>query len=116
MKNKYGANDYYNSAVYTAASGAISSQKKLRTLYRQTTGEDIKARKAKLADTEKTLKNALAVKSAIVVYTKTGRWKRPYAGCGLKVKGRMLELPGKQKIPLLEYENTRPPWTGGLPD
>ena len=51
LKDKYGTNDYYNAAVYAAASGALSSQKELRKLYIQTSKEDIKAREIKISST-----------------------------------------------------------------
>ena len=39
-KDKFETNDYYNCAIYTRASGMLSSQKELRTLYMQTKRSD----------------------------------------------------------------------------
>lgn len=104
LKDKYGTNDYYNAAVYAAASGALSSQKELRKLYIQTSKEDIKAREIKISSTRKDLNKALAVKSVIITYTKSGKWKQPYKGCQLKVKGGMIMISGNKEVPIPEYE------------
>lgn len=72
LKGKYGTNDYYCDAIRSAASGALSSQKEFRKLYIQTSKEDIKARGIKISSIQEDLVKALAVKSAIITYTKSG--------------------------------------------
>ena len=114
LKAKYGINDYYCDAIRPAASGALSSQKELRKLYIQTFKEDIKARETKISSTQKDLDKALAVKSAIITYTKSGKWKQPYKGCQLKVKGRMIMISGRKEVPLPEYEASLDSWLARL--
>ena len=44
LKEKYGCNDYYNAAIYSAASGQLSSQKELKKYYRTTITADLETR------------------------------------------------------------------------
>ena len=48
LKEKYKTNDYYNAAIYTAASGSISSQKELKKYYGTTITADLKTRDEKI--------------------------------------------------------------------
>ena len=48
MKEKYKTNDYYNAAIYSAASGSISSQKELKKYYSTTIIADLKTRDEKI--------------------------------------------------------------------
>ena len=103
-KDKFGTNDYYNCAIYTRASGMLSSQKELRTLYMQTKKSDLKARDAKITATEQQLAKKQAIKDSLVLYVKTGRWKTPYTGCQTKVAGKKVKLPGGKTMTVKMYE------------
>ena len=48
LKEKYKTNDYYNAAIYSAASGQISSQKELKKYYSTTITADLKTRDEKI--------------------------------------------------------------------
>lgn len=100
-KDKFETNDYYNCAIYTRASGMLSSQKELRTLYMQTKRSGLKARDTKIASTEQQLAKKQAIKDSLVTYAKTGRWKTPYTGCQTKVAGN---LPGGKTMTVKMYE------------
>lgn len=103
-KDKFGTNDYYNCAIYTRASGMLSSQKELRTLYMQTKKSDLKARDAKITSTETQLVKKQAIKDSLVLYIKTGRWKTPYSGCQTKTAGKKVNLPGGRSMSVEMYE------------
>lgn len=103
-KDKFETNDYYNCAIYTRASGMLSSQKELRTLYMQTKRSDLKARDTKIASTEQQLAKKQAIKDSLVTYAKTGRWKTPYTGCQTKVAGKKVNLPGGKTMTVKMYE------------
>ena len=103
-KDKFETNDYYNCAIYTRASGMLSSQKELRTLYMQTKRSDLKARDTKIASTEQQLAKKQAIKDSLVTYAKTGRWKTPYTGCQTKVAGKKINLPGGKTMTVKMYE------------
>ena len=102
-KDKFETNDYYNCAIYTRASGMLSSQKELRTLYMQTKRSDLKARDTKIASTEQQLAKKQAIKDSLVTYAKTGRWKTPYTGCQTKVAGKKINLPGGKTMTVKMY-------------
>ena len=103
-KDKFETNDYYNCAIYTRASGMLSSQKELRTLYMQTKRSDLKASDTKIASTEQQLAKKQAIKDSLVTYAKTGRWKTPYTGCQTKVAGKKVNLPGGKTMTVKMYE------------
>ena len=92
-KDTFGTSDYYNCAVYTRASGMLSSQKELRSLYIRTKEADLKARDTKIKSTGQQLAKKQAIKDAIVLYIKTGKWKTPYTGCQTRVAGKNVKLP-----------------------
>ena len=92
LKEKYKTNDYYNAAVYSAASGSISSQKELKKYYSTTITADLKTRDEKIQTIQEALDKKKAVKNSIRIYRKDGRWVTPYPRCQLKVKGLMIVL------------------------
>lgn len=104
LKSRYGTNDYYNAALYTAAAGQISSQRELQALYRQTVAADIKNRQAKIASAREELYKNQQIKDSIRNYAKTGRWVKPYPKCTLKVTGFRISGYGLKDIPIDEYE------------
>lgn len=104
LKEKFGTNDYYNCAVYTFASGQVSSQKELNKLYIKTMERDLQTRDAKINTTVHTLENKRKLKESIRTYLCTGTWKTPYPFCQVKVKGQKVELPGKKEFLLEDYE------------
>lgn len=103
-KDTFGTSDYYNCAVYTRASGMLSSQKELRSLHIRTKEADLKARDTKIKSTGQQLAKKQAIKDAIVLYIKTGKWKTPYTGCQTRVAGKNVKLPGNKTIPIETYE------------
>ena len=106
LKEKYKTNDYYNAAVYTAASGSISSQKELKKYYSTTITADLKTRDEKIQTIQEALYKKKAVKNSIRIYRKDGRWVTPYPRCQLKVKGLMIVLFNKTVVKLDEYERS----------
>lgn len=104
LKERFQTNDYYNCAVYTAASGCLSSQKELQKLYIRGLENDLKSRDVKIQAEKEKLEKKQAVKRSIRQYIRAGRWERPYPKCQLKVCGNKVKLPGKKEIPLAEYE------------
>lgn len=103
-KDTFGTNDYYNCAVYTGASGIISSQNELNKLYIKTKKKDIDARDAKIKDTIEQLKKKQSIKDSLVIYAKTKKWKTPYAGCQTKMTGKTVTVSGGKKIDVDTYE------------
>ena len=73
-KDTFKTNDYYNCAVYTCASGMISSQNELNKLYIKTRKSDLDARDAKIASTIEQIGKKQAIKDSLVVYAKTKKW------------------------------------------
>ena len=106
LKEKYKTNDYYNAAIYTAASGSISSQKELKKYYSTTITADLKTRDEKIQMIQEALDKKKAVKNSIRIYRKDGRWITPYPRCQLKVKGLMIVLFNKTILKLDEYERS----------
>ena len=106
LKEKYKTNDYYNAAIYTAASGSISSQKELKKYYGTTITADLKTRDEKIQMIQEALDKKKAVKNSIRIYRKDGRWITPYPRCQLKVKGLMIVLFNKTIVKLDEYERS----------
>ena len=106
LKEKYKTNDYYNAAVYTAASGSISSQKELKKYYSTTIIADLKTRDEKIQMIQEALDKKKAVKNSIRIYRKDGRWVIPYPRCQLKVKGLTIVLFNKTIVKLDEYERS----------
>ena len=106
LKEKYKTNDYYNAAIYTAASGSISSQKELKKYYSTTITADLKTRDEKIQMIQEALDKKKAVKNSIRIYRKDGRWITPYPRCQLKVKGLMIVLFNKTVVKLDEYERS----------
>ena len=103
-KDTFKTNDYYNCAVYTCASGMISSQNELNKLYIKTRKSDLDARDTKIASTIEQIGKKQAVKASLVVYAKTKKWKTPYPGCQTKMTGKSVTLPGNKKVDVDEYE------------
>ena len=106
LKEKYKTNDCYNAAIYTAASGSISSQKELKKYYSTTITADLKTRDEKIKMIQEALDKKKAVKNSIRIYRKDGRWVTPYPRCQLKVKGLMIVLFNKTIVKLDEYERS----------
>ena len=106
LKEKYKTNDYYNAAIYSAASGSISSQKELKKYYSTTINADLKTRDEKIQMIQEALDKKKAVKNSIRIYRKDGRWVTPYPRCQLKVKGLMIVLFNKTIVKLDEYERS----------
>lgn len=105
LKDAFHTNDYYNCAVYTAASGQVSAQEELRKLYVKTVSEEIRNRKGKITRTKEDLSHKRAIKDSIRTYLKTGRWKKPYPKCTLKVSGSRISGSGIKKDTLVtDYE------------
>ena len=48
LKKKFKSNDYYNAAIYSAASGQIASQKELKKYYHTTITADLETRDQKI--------------------------------------------------------------------
>lgn len=103
-KDIFGTNDYYNCAVYTYASGVISSQNELNKLHITTEESDLDARDTKIASTIEQLQKKQAIKDSLVTYTKTKKWKTPYPGCQTKMTGKTVTLPGDKKVDVDTYE------------
>ena len=55
LKEKYKTNDYYNAAIYSAASGSLSSQKELKKYYSTTITADLKTRDEKIQTIQEAL-------------------------------------------------------------
>ena len=104
LKEKYKTNDYYNAAIYSAASGSISSQKELKKYYSTTITADLKTRNEKIQTIQEELDKKKAIKNSIRIYQKDGKWITPYPRCQLKVKGLMIVLFNKTIVKLDEYE------------
>lgn len=104
LKRKYHINDYYAAAVYSAASGILSSQSELQKLHKKTVKEDIKARESKIEEDSEQLSRAYAVKSSLKTYAKTGEWVRPYPRCSLKIKDGSISGFRVKSVPAGEYE------------
>lgn len=103
-KDTFGTTDYYNCAVYTCASGMISSQNELNKLYMKTKKSDLDARDTKIASTIEQIGKKQAIKDSLVTYAKTQKWKTPYPGCQTKMTGKSVTLPGDKKVDVDVYE------------
>ena len=103
-KDTFGTNDYYNCAVYTCASGMISSQNELNKMYMKTKKSDLDARDAKIASTIEQIGKKQAIKDSLVAYAKAQKWKTPYPGCQTKMTGKSVTLPGDKKVDVDTYE------------
>ena len=77
---EHGIDAYYSSSLYAEVTGLLSSQKEFRKWYLARIEEDLDARKRKIISLTESLTKLRAVKQAIVVYAKTGKFKRPYKG------------------------------------
>lgn len=104
LKEKYKTNDYYNAAIYTAASGQISSQKELKKYYKTTIAADLKTRDEKIQSVKEQLDKKKAIKNSIRLYIKTKKWIKPYPKCQSKVRGFKIILFNKTMVNLDEYE------------
>ncbi len=103
-KDTFKTSDYYNCAVYTSASGMLSSQNELNKLYIKTKKSDLDARDTKIASTIEQLEKKQAIKESLVIYAKTKKWKTPYSGCQTKMTGKSVSLPGNKKVEVDIYE------------
>lgn len=103
-KDTFGINDYYACAIYTAASGMLSSQNELHKLYIRSGEEDLKARDTKIRSVKEQLGKKQAVKDSLDLSRRTGKWTRPYPGCQLKMTGKKISLPGKKTLDVGIYE------------
>ena len=104
LKERYQTNDYYNAAIYSAASGQLSSQKELKKYYKTTIAADLKTRDEKIQSVKEQLDKKKAVKNSIRLYIKTKKWIKPYPKCQLKVRGQKIILFNKTIVNLDEYE------------
>ena len=104
LKETFGINDYYAASLYSDVTGILSSQREFRKWYLSRMEEDLDTRKNKVKSLTESLKKLRAVKQAIVVYAKTGKFKRPYKGCQLKICGQIACPGGKRTYALDEYE------------
>lgn len=104
MKERLHENDYYNSAVYTAASGTLSSQRELKDLYIKGKLKDLEARDEKIRSLEHALENKKKLKASILAYLKTGAWEEPYRLCRFHAEKGMMYLPGGKSCPVTEFE------------
>ena len=90
LKEKYKTNDYYNAAVYSAASGSISSQKELKKYYSTTITADLKTRDEKI----QTIQEALDKKKEMLEYIREqDLWL--YHKLRYSILGRAANLPGR---------------------
>ena len=90
LKEKYKTNDYYNAAIYTAASGSISSQKELKKYYGTTITADLKTRDEKI----KMIQEALDKKKEMLEYIREqDLWL--YHKLRYSILGRAANLPGR---------------------
>lgn len=101
---EYGINDYYSTSLYAEVIGLLSSQREFRMWYLARIEEDLAVRKRKIVSLTESLTKLRAVKQAIVTYAKTGKFKRPYKGCMLKISGQTAFPGGKHVYALEEYE------------
>lgn len=106
LKERFSTSDYYNCAVYTTASGILSSQQELHRLYIKGKSEDVKNRGNKITFLRETLSKRQAVRDSIRAYARTGRWAVPYKGCRIRVTGKNVTFPTAKVIPLADYERT----------
>ena len=90
LKEKYKTNDYYNAAVYSEASGSISSQKELKKYYSTTITADLKTRDEKI----KMIQEALDKKKEMLEYIREqDLWL--YHKLRYSILGRAANLPGR---------------------
>ena len=90
LKEKYKTNDYYNAAVYSVASGSISSQKELKKYYSTTITADLKTRDEKI----QTIQEALDKKKEMLEYIREqDLWL--YHKLRYSILGRAANLPGR---------------------
>ena len=90
LKEKYKTNDYYNAAIYLAASGSISSQKELKKYYSTTITADLKTRDEKI----QTIQEALDKKKEMLEYIREqDLWL--YHKLRYSILGRAANLPGR---------------------
>ena len=90
LKEKYKTNDYYNAAIYSAASGSISSQKELKKYYSTTINADLKTRDEKI----QTIQEALDKKKEMLEYIREqDLWL--YHKLRYSILGRAANLPGR---------------------
>ena len=90
LKEKYKTNDYYNAAIYTAASGSISSQNELKKYYSTTITADLKTRDEKI----KMIQEALDKKKEMLEYIREqDLWL--YHKLRYSILGRAANLPGR---------------------
>lgn len=61
----FGINAYYACAIYSAASGALSSQNELNKIYIRSKEEDLKARDTKIGSVKEQLERKQAVKKSL---------------------------------------------------
>ena len=104
LKPIYHLNDYYNAAIYTAASGQLSSQKELKKYYHTTITADLEARDQKIQTVQEELDKKRAVKNSLRIYAKEKRWVKPYPKCQLKIHGNKAIPFGNAEIPVDVYE------------
>ena len=90
LKEKYKTNDYYNAAIYSAASGSLSSQKELKKYYSTTITADLKTRDEKI----QTIQEALDKKKEMLEYIREqDLWL--YHKLRYSILGRAANLPGR---------------------
>lgn len=105
LKEVYGINDYYVTAVYSLASGELSSQTELHSQYKKDTVQKIKKIDRKILNTEEQMDKYRKIKQSLIQYSKTKEWIQPYPRCKLTVVGHMA-IPYKKKPQNIDvYEN-----------
>lgn len=100
----FGINAYYACAIYSAASGALSSQNELNKIYIRSKEEDLKARDTKIGSVKEQLERKQAVKKSLDLYRTTKKWKMPYTGCQLAIDNGTVHLSGKKTMDTGSFE------------
>ena len=100
----FGINAYYACAIYSAASGALSSQNELNKIYIRSKEEDLKARDTKIGSVKEQLERKQAVKKSLDLYRTTKKWKTPYTGCQLAIDNGTVHLSGKKTMDTGSFE------------
>ena len=100
----FGINAYYACAIYSAASGALSSQNELNKIYIRSKEEDLKASDTKIGSVKEQLERKQAVKKSLDLYRTTKKWKTPYTGCQLAIDNGTVHLSGKKTMDTGSFE------------
>ena len=105
MKQTYGINDYYVTAITTQAAGMLSSQIELKRVHIKEQRQRIKKIKSKIKDEQDRLEKMQFIKSSLIQYYQYGHWEKPYPRCRLELIMDTWIQPFRQSpIPLNQYE------------